>query len=267
MDSTSLNNRPTDTTAPLPGLSTQIKASDTLILYRINGTYFKSIWEDAKYTVSRPIHWEKKDWITFGAVMGTASVLAVSDYPIKEFFQKHQYKAVNSFAHAVEPFGNAYSPYLIGGMYLTGVLTHNRKLEHGGLMAAKSLVLSTAIYAGIKSIIRRGRPYYFERPYNFVRPFSKDERFTSFPSGHSLTVMTFATAMAELYGKDHKWVPWVAYGLAGLTGLSRIYHNRHWSSDVLIGLSLGHFVTKSVFRRHKEMEHKKALQFKFTPLY
>ncbi|SHK97819.1 PAP2 superfamily protein [Chitinophaga jiangningensis] len=237
-----------------------ITAADTTILYRINGKYFKSIWDDTKYTVTRPLHWEKKNFVQAGAIVGLTGVLLASDYGIKQFFVHNQSTFWTSVTDQIEPFGNAYAPYIVAGMYVAGVVTHDRKLESGSLMAAKSLVISTAIYTVIKSVVRRGRPTYYDSPFNFAPPLSGDKQHTSFPSGHSNTVMTVATAIAELYGKDHPWVPWVAYGIAGLTGVTRMYENRHWSSDVLIGMSLGHFVTKSVFRHHRELEHKKAMQ-------
>jgi membrane-associated phospholipid phosphatase len=45
-----------------------------------------------------------------------------------------------------------------------------------------------------------------------------------------------------------------------MTGVTRLYQDRHWSSDVWVGASLGYFVTKSVFRHHRDLEHKKALK-------
>lgn len=239
---------------------TTIRSADTLIRYRINGAYLGSIWQDLKYTVARPAHWEKRDYIRLGVVGGVAGILLAGDYGVKQFFVHHQSNFVTSVTDQIEPFGNAYSPYLVAGMYVAGVITHDRNLEHGSLMAAKSLIISTVIYATIKSVIRRGRPTYYDSPFGFEPPFTNDKQHTSFPSGHSLTVMTVATAMAELYGKDHPWVPWVAYGIAGLTGATRLYENRHWSSDVWVGLALGHFVTKSIFRHQRELEHKKAMK-------
>lgn len=235
-----------------------IKAEDSLIRYRINGAYLGSIWQDLKYTVARPAHWQQKDFIRLGVIGGAAGILLTGDYGVKQFFMHNQSNFVTSVTDQIEPFGNAYSPYIVAGMYAAGVIAHDRNLEHGSLMAAKSLIISTAIYLSIKSVVRRGRPTYYDTPFSFDAPFSKDKKHTSFPSGHSLTVMTVATSFAELYGKDHPWVPWVAYGIAGLTGATRLYENRHWSSDVWVGLALGHFVTKSVFRHHRELEEKKA---------
>ncbi|WP_133177763.1 phosphatase PAP2 family protein [Chitinophaga parva] len=248
---------PTDT---LPHGSPAITAADTTVLYRINSTYFLSIWQDLKYTVARPAHWEKKNWLQFGAVAAGTGVLLGADHSIKQFMMHNQTVTTTHITNQVEPWGNAYAPYLIGVGYLTGVVLHDRKLESGSLMAAKSLVISTAIYTAIKSVVRRGRPTYYDGNVNFRPPFSSDKYHTSFPSGHSNTVMTVATALAELYGKDYPWVPYVAYSVAGLTGITRMYENRHWSSDILVGMALGHFVTQSVFRHYREREHKLALK-------
>lgn len=247
---------PADTLRKAPAIT----AADTTILYRINSMYFLSIWQDLKYTVARPVHWERKNWLQFGAVAAGTGVLLGADYSIKQFMMHNQTVTTTHITNQVEPWGNAYAPYLIGVGYLTGVVLHDRKLESGSLMAAKSLVISTAIYTAIKSVVRRGRPTYYDGNVNFRPPFSSDKYHTSFPSGHSNTVMTVATAIAELYGKDYPWVPYVAYSVAGLTGITRLYENRHWSSDILVGMALGHFVTQSVFRHYREREHRLALK-------
>ncbi len=233
---------------------------DTAISYRINGVYLKSIWTDLKYTVARPAHWEKRDFIRLGIVVGGAGVLmTAADYEVKQFMLRNHTGGWNAITGQIEPFGNAYSPYLIGGMYLAGVIAKDRKLENAGLMSAKSLLISTLLYTTAKSIIRRGRPTYFDSPFDYNRPFTMNKQHTSFPSGHMNTVTTVATALAEIYGEKHPWVPWVTYSIAIATGATRMYQIRHWSSDVWVGASLGYFVTKSVFRHQREMEHKKAL--------
>ncbi|MVT08660.1 phosphatase PAP2 family protein [Chitinophaga tropicalis] len=254
----------TDTTASANSDSTIITtppltAADTTIRYRINGTYLLSAWQDLKYSVSRPVHWKGKDFVRLGIVVGGAGALMAADYEIKQAFLSNRQTFWTSVTNEIEPFGNTYSPFLVGGMYLTGVVTKNRQLEHTSLMTAKSLLISTMIYTFAKSIIRRGRPTYFDDPFVYQRPYLMDKKYTSFPSGHMLTVTSVATALAEAYGEEHPWVPYVSYGIAILTGTTRLYQVRHWSSDVWVGASLGYFVTKGIFKRHKALEHKKAM--------
>ena len=66
------------------------------------------------------------------------------------------------------------------------------------------------------------------------RPNREDNR--SMPSGHASNSFTVAAVVNELYGKK---AGAVAYLLAGITGVSRIHHNKHYLSDVLIGAGLG----------------------------
>ena len=106
-----------------------LKPSDTIIQYRINGKYLHSLWSDLKYEVSRPAHWHGKDFTRLGIVVGGAGILAASDYSIKQVFIHNSGNFWTSVTNQIEPFGNAYSPYLIGGMYLAGVIAHDRKLE------------------------------------------------------------------------------------------------------------------------------------------
>ena len=143
-------------------------------------------------------------------------------------------------------------------MYVAGVVTKNRRLEHNSLIIAKSLAISTLVYMGTKAVIRRERPYRTDNSHKFTTPFSKNT-YTSFPSGHADTAFSVATGFAMQY-KHIKWVPWVAYTIAGLTSLSRVYQDRHWASDVIIGAAIGHYVTKTIIR----MDNKKVF-YKVVP--
>lgn len=215
--------------------------------YRVNGQYLKTYWFDLKHVVSRPFHWQGKDWAKFAVIGGTAGLLfTTADKPLREMMLRNQKEFFSSVAEAAYPLGNRFPPLLLSGMYLTGVITKSRKLEHSSLSIAKSLAISTIIYTTTKSLIRRQRPTRTDDPYLFAPPFSK-KGYTSFPSGHANTAFSVATGFAMEY-KDSKWVPWVAYSLATLTSVSRMYQDRHWSSDVLIGAVIGHFVTKTIYR-------------------
>ncbi|MCK4346267.1 MAG: phosphatase PAP2 family protein [Bacteroidales bacterium] len=45
-------------------------------------------------------------------------------------------------------------------------------------------------------------------------------------------------------------VPVVAYSIATLTGISRVYENKHWSSDVLIGAVFGYAMGKLIYNKN-----------------
>lgn len=228
--------------------SNSTSARDTVgYYYRINGKYLKAYWFDLKHVVSKPFHWKGKDWRNFALITGSAGVLfATADKPLREMMLRNQREFFSSAAEVFYPLGNRFPPLLLAGMYVTSVVAKNRKLEHSTLSIAKGLAISTAVYTGFKVLIRRQRPTRTDDPHLFVAPFTGNG-YTSFPSGHANTAFSVATGFALQY-KDSKWVPWVAYSLATLTSVARMYQDRHWSSDVLVGAAIGHFVTKTVYR-------------------
>lgn len=89
----------------------------------------------------------------------------------------------------------------------------------------------------LKLAAGRERPHNGEN-YNFLSGGD------SFPSGHSILAWSLAETTVRHYS-DKKWVPWVAYPLAGLVSFSRISSGNHYASDVvtgsLIGFSIGHW--------------------------
>ena len=63
------------------------------------------------------------------------------------------------------------------------------------------------------------------------------------PSGHTIAAFSIATVVARRYRK-HRWVPFVAYGLAGVVGFSRMTLSAHFASDVFMGASLGYSISR-----------------------
>jgi membrane-associated phospholipid phosphatase len=69
--------------------------------------------------------------------------------------------------------------------------------------------------------------------------------------------MAFAAA-AAVTGETARWwpdaTPYIGtalYGGAALAGVSRIYHDKHWASDVVVGAAIGTFVGRKVVRYHR----------------
>jgi membrane-associated phospholipid phosphatase len=50
--------------------------------------------------------------------------------------------------------------------------------------------------------------------------------------------------ISRTYGKEHRWVPYAAYGLAALVGASRLTLSSHFLSDVFMGGALGYSISR-----------------------
>jgi membrane-associated phospholipid phosphatase len=140
-------------------------------------------------------------------------------------------------------------------MYAVGRIARNDKMAELGLHGLEALAVGELTAIVLKGVIGRQRPSVRPRnphSYGFLRGFRDDDEFRSFPSGH--TVAAFAAASA-VTSQTSNWSPdsrylvgAVMYGGAALTGVSRMYNNRHWASDVIVGAGIGTFAGLKVVR-------------------
>jgi len=128
-------------------------------------------------------------------------------------------------------------------------LRHDSYGEQTALLVGESVADSEVVNIVMKDVSRRLRPVDIPPNGNFADTWFKSEGKWwrgngSFPSGHEMAAISVATVFARRYGQDHKWVPWVAYGMAGVIGFSRITLSSHFPSDVFMGAALGYSITR-----------------------
>jgi len=114
------------------------------------------------------------------------------------------------------------------------------------LSGAAALAFSGLLAQLVKHLTNRPRPSHL--PEAIVAP---DERIfmNSFPSGHTATAFAFACFVwMQVRGTRSAWIGWLAWGLAVLIGISRIYRGVHYPSDVLAGAVIGVLCCLSLWR-------------------
>jgi membrane-associated phospholipid phosphatase len=216
---------------------------------RITGEYVKGYFSDTGKILTSPPSWDGADWLKAGLVIGATSGLYFADADIRDFAQKHQGAVGDKAAIVGNALGNPlYTLPPLGIFYLYGYLYEDPKARRASLLATESLVISGAFTWTLKLAAQRPRPFTGEGPDTWNGPRLKAGDY-SFPSGHATAAFSIASVFAEEYG-NNPYVPPIAYGLATLTGLSRIYDNKHWASDVFFGAAIGYFVGKSVVKYH-----------------
>jgi hypothetical protein len=206
---------------------------------RLNKYYFKKYWTDTKGIVA---------WIKFGAIVTSIGAISLADQPVADFAQSHKNKTLNTFsADVLEHFGAEHSFLVLSGIFTYGMFSKKEKCVSTALLGLESFLLASMFTRVPKLLIGRQRPDNWEGygPYTFKGPFQG----TSFPSGHTTATFAVASVIATQY-RDIKWVPFAAYSVATLAGLSRVYDNRHWLSDVaggaVVGTLVGNFVSRRV---------------------
>ena len=134
--------------------------------------------------------------------------------------------------------------YVVPALFLVGAADKLSGRSDGVASVTRiaSGVAAAGLAAGVvKLAVGRARPYQTPGDQDVLRPFSG---YASFPSGH--TTLAFGLASAIDSETKARWVPWVVYPLAGLTGWSRIRDDQHWSSDVVAGAALGYWTARKV---------------------
>jgi len=229
------------------------QTTDTLIFpkneCRINGKYFLSYFCDTKDVLISPVKWNSKEWLLVGGIIGATTLVYTQDKPINDFFQRNRSPLTDGISkQGLERIGSGvYSLPLLGAAFLYGTIAKKEKPTRVALDGVKAFVVSGVIVQGIKMGTQRQRPYQLPQPAvpnTFEGP-TGNSGYNSFPSGHTTSAFSVATVIATEY-KNIKWVPYVCYALAGLTGLSRINDNKHWASDVCLGAAIGFGVGKLV---------------------
>jgi membrane-associated phospholipid phosphatase len=144
--------------------------------------------------------------------------------------------------------------YIIGaGMYFVGRLGNMPKLADLGWHGTEAVLVGEGVTFILKGAAGRSRPFVsndtIPHDFDLGRGF-KDPEWQSFPSGHSTTAFAAASAVTDetsLWWPKSVWVVGaIMYGGATLVGLSRMYHNKHWASDVALGAMIGTFSGKKV---------------------
>ncbi|WP_187270091.1 phosphatase PAP2 family protein [Pontibacter qinzhouensis] len=167
------------------------------------------------------------------------------DEPLQQFTQTNTTAVADFAASVVEPLGRQkYMASVSGAVLVSGWLLKDRKLQQFGTLALGSTLTNAVVTGALKNAMRRHRPSATTENNQFDG-ITKKSHHSSLPSSHTSTAFAFATSLATVY-QHHKVVPPVAYGVATLVGLSRIYDNAHWATDVLAGAAVGYLSAKGI---------------------
>jgi membrane-associated phospholipid phosphatase len=151
---------------------------------------------------------------------------------------------------------------LIGFGYLAGRWSHHDQLAEASSLSAEA-ALSAGLWSTVlKAVTARTRPSGSGMGDFADYDHTPGEHVGSFPSGHATGAFAVATVFAGVYSA-HRWVPWVAYGTAGLIGVSRVALSRHFPTDVVAGALLGNSMGRMVLARRRESTDR---QSSFMPI-
>ena len=179
------------------------------------------------------------------AVLGTTAGLFFVD-PIESGYFRHT-TTFNEFKNILN--GNATAIGMgvtAASLYAIGRMRKDSKMQRTALFAGEAMADAALVQTALKDATMRLRPVRYPASGWFV-PGSSPAAYIrgngSFPSGHSMEAFAVATIIARQY-RNHRWVPYAAYGLAALVGFSRLPLNVHFLSDVAMGGAIGYSISR-----------------------
>lgn len=157
------------------------------------------------------------------------------------------------FPNFYSPLDNylQYAPIPVAyGLDLLGIRSKNDLPNRTAILIKGELMMLVSVNA-LKYGIREQRP--------------DGGNYHSFPSGHTAQAFAAATFLSEEYKDRLPWMPYAAYGAAGITGVLRIANNRHYIGDVLMGAGMGILSMKAAYWTHRYVWGKKKKARGFRP--
>ena len=192
-----------------------------------------------------------QNWMPTAAVLGATAGLLLLDPSEGRFFRRtptfHGFN--NIFTSNVTGIGTGVVP---ASLYAMGLIRRDSKMQHTALLAGEAMADVAILTTVLKDATMRVRPASFPASGNLSDSwFEKRDGSASaylkgngsFPSGHTIEAFSVATIIARRY-RNHRWVPYAAYGLASVVGFSRLSLSVHFLSDVFMGGALGYSISR-----------------------
>jgi membrane-associated phospholipid phosphatase len=185
---------------------------------------------------------------TLALVGVTAALIGVDKYSTGYFYRTNSFSGFNrKFSGPHTALATELFPV---ALYAVGLARRDKYAQETFFLAGRAVLDSEILTVVMKDIDRRSLPangnlsdtWFNKTGGNYLRGVG------SFPSGHAIAAFAVATIYAERY-PNPRWHRWVAYGLAGLVGFSRVSLHAHYTSDVFAGAALGYVITRYVVLR------------------
>jgi hypothetical protein len=211
---------------------------------------------DILHVWASPIHADRDEWATFAASAAFVGASLLIDYDVDRAMLRHPNSV---FMRGLDPFREGHKTELLnlgsgkrlqplsGILYLLGFAFDSRALRDAGLGCASTQQANILVHHGSYALIARERPLTAEGdPYLFELgggPWAKH----SFYGGHAGNIMGCVTYWNERF--DLGLAEPALYLMAVAVGLGRVADRRHWLSDTITGMLVGHAFGRVIAHR------------------
>jgi hypothetical protein len=198
--------------------------------------------------VETPLDYKGYGLIGTLATAGAVGLTYVFDGDIRSDLQGTKSSALNTATDAGEIIGNPFVHLgVAGSVYCGGILADSPKWRETGLMLGEAAILADATSFVLGKAIGRSRPFVTGDKGSF-KPFQFESDYDSMPSTHAASSFAMASVLAS--SSDSLLAKTFYYSLATFAGFSRMYQDKHWASDVVLGAATGELCGQIVTRYH-----------------
>jgi len=187
----------------------------------------------------------KHIWPTIAIVGITAGFVASDPYSAPPFRNTTSFSGFNRVLSSTNT--GAFIAAVPAAMYAIGWARKDSYAQETALLAGEAFADGFLLGLPFKAITARQEPinYIGSGPYSdsFFNGTHNPFHSGGFYSVHSMGAMAVATVIARRY-RSHRWVPFVAYGLAGAISFSRVTRSNHFPADVFFGGAMGFVIAR-----------------------
>ena len=221
-----------------------------------------SMYTVGKGFLESPLHYTSEDFILVGVVVGATALSFTLDNSVRTAVRSTQGVSMDKITAFGEKFGNVkYGAALSGILYLGGHLVSDRQTRETGLILFETLLLNSIVTEGLKIALGRSRPHINEGNLDLLDVDLETENH-SLPSGHTSTAFAIATVLSRRIGSTYASIG--LYSLAGLTVYQRVYADKHWISDTILGAAIGIGIGLKVVELYSEHTARQSIQPKLN---
>jgi membrane-associated phospholipid phosphatase len=204
--------------------------------------------DEALEVLKTPVDTENHGMIGTLAVAGAVGLTYVFDTDIRDKVQGIKGKTLDRATDVGSAIGDPFVHLgIAAAVYGGGALAGSAKWQEMGEMLGEAALLADASGFVLKEAIGRGRPFAANDKGSF-RPFQFTTDYDSMPSLH--TASSFAMASVLAAASESIPAKLSYYTAASFVGFSRIYQDKHWTSDVVLGAALGELCGRVVTNYH-----------------
>ena len=190
-------------------------------------------------------------------VAGGTGMTYVFDNDIRKPFRENRSQTFDRMADLGYAIGNPLVHIgLAGAVYGGGLFTGSQKAQETGKMLGEAAILADAATLVLKQSIGRARPDVNGDKGRF-KPLQFASDYDSLPSMH--VASSFAVASVMSGTSESLWMKSVYYLTATFVGFSRMYEDKHWASDALVGAAIGELCGRVVTWHHRTGKRKFSL--------